>query len=230
MSLAETLLRQLNNPKLSRDERTLLRCQLAEELEHRGQYEAARNALGELWQGVGQRPSLEGLADLTAAEVLLRAGTLSGWLGSAGQVAGAQAAAKDLISESIALFERTGEPSKANAARSELALCYWREGAFDEARVLLEDVVSRVGEKETELKAKTLLRRVLVEFSTSRFHDALNILTEAAPIFDANKDHALKGIFHGQLAPCSQRSWHSRTPPRLHGSRSYRVYRRELSL
>ncbi len=105
-----------------------------------------------------------------------------------------------LISESVALFERAGEPSKANAARSEIALCYWREGAFDEARVLLEDVVSRAGETEVRLKTKTLLRRVLVEFSTSRFHDALNILTEAAPIVDANKDHVSKGVFHGQLA------------------------------
>lgn len=200
MSLAETLLRQLDNPKLGRDERARLRCQLAEELEHRGQYEAARNALGELWQGVGQRPFLEGLADFTAAEVLLRVGTLSGWLGSASQSEGAQEAAKDLISESITLFERARGPNKAHAAHSELALCYWREGAFDEARVLLEDVLSRVGEEDTELKARTLLRRVLVEFSTSRFHDALIILTEATQIFDASKDHVSKGVFHGHLA------------------------------
>jgi DNA-binding NtrC family response regulator/predicted negative regulator of RcsB-dependent stress response len=200
MTLAETLLYQLNNPKLSRDERAILRCHLAAELEHRGQHEAARNALGELWKGVGARPILEGFSEHTAAEVLLRTGTLSGWLGSAGQIMGAQEAAKDLISESIALFERVGEANKANSARSELALCYWREGAFDEARILLEDVISRSSEKDTELKAKTLLRRVLVEFSTSRFHDALNILTEAAPIFDESKDDILKGRFHGQLA------------------------------
>lgn len=200
MTLAETLLHQLNNPKLSRDERIRLRCQLTEEFEHRGQYEAARDALGELWQGVGQRPSIEGTADLTAAEVLLRAGTLSGWFGSASQFEGAQESAKDLISESIALFEKSGEPNKANVAYSELALCYWREGAFDEARVLLENVISRAGETEIRLKTKTLLRRVLVEFSTSRFHDALNILTQAAPIVDANKDYVSKGVFHGQLA------------------------------
>ncbi len=200
MTLAETLLRQLNNPKLSLDECTLLRCQLAEELEHRGQYEAARNALGELWQGVGQRPSLKGLVDLTAAEVLLRAGTLSGWLGSANQFEGAQDAAKDLISESVALFERTGKLNKAHGARSELALCYWREGAFDEARVLLEDVFSSLGVDNTELKAKTLLRHILVEFSTSRFHDALRILTDTALIFEACADHVLRGRFHGQLA------------------------------
>jgi DNA-binding NtrC family response regulator len=200
MTLAETLLRQINNPKLSLDERALLRCRLAEELEYRGQYEAARNALGEWWQGVGQHPTIQGVTDLTVAEILLRLGTLSGWLGSANQVAESQEEAKDLISESIALFEQLGEQNKANAARSEIALCYWREGGFDEARILLDNVVSCANAEDTELKAKTLLRRVLVEFSTSRFHTALSILTEAVTIFDASKDHVLKGRFHGQLA------------------------------
>jgi transcriptional regulator with PAS, ATPase and Fis domain len=200
MTLAETLLHQLNNPKLGWDARALLRCQLAEELEHRGQYESARDALGELWQGIGQHPALDELTDLTAAEVVLRVGTLSGWLGSTSQIVGAQEAAKDLISESIALFEKVGEANKANPARSELALCYWREDSFDAARIILEDVLSRIDEKDTELKAKTVLRCALVEFSTSRYHDALNALIDAAPIFDASEDHVLKGRFHGHLA------------------------------
>ena len=102
MTLAETLLRQLNDPALSRDERARLRCRVAEDFEHRGQYEAAHDALGELWRGVGQRPALEGLGELIAAEALLRAGTLSGWFGRVRQLDGAQKAAKDLISESIA--------------------------------------------------------------------------------------------------------------------------------
>lgn len=103
MRSAETLLRQLNDPTLTYDERTLLRCRISEDLEDRGQYDAARDALAELWQGVGQRPKLEGLTDLTAAEVLLRAGALSSFLGSAQQIEGAQAAAKDLINPSLEL-------------------------------------------------------------------------------------------------------------------------------
>ena len=200
MTLAETLLHQLENSQLSRDERAQVRCQLAEELEQRGQYEAARNALGELWRGIGQRPGLEGLADLTAALVLLRTGTLSGWLASASQFGGGQEAAKDLITESIAIFETLGETTWVAAARSELGVCYWREGAFDEARVLFEDVFARLGKEDTELKARTLLRRIMVEFSTSRFNDAFRILTEAAPIFETSKNDVLKGRFHGLFA------------------------------
>jgi DNA-binding NtrC family response regulator len=200
MTLAEILLRQLDNPKLSRDERARLRCQLAEELEHRGQYEAARNALGELWQGIGQRPTLEGFTEMTVAEVLLRVGALKGWLGSAAQFGAAQEAAKDFISESIAIFESLGETTRVAAAQSELGVCYWREGAFDEARVLFENILSHLGEEDTELKARTLLRHVMVEFSTSRFNDAFRILIDAAPIFEASKDDILKGRFHGLFA------------------------------
>lgn len=200
MTLAETLLCQLNNPKLSRDERAILRCQLAEELEHRGQYEAARNALDDLWQGIGQRPSLVGLTEPTAAEVLLRVGTLSGWLGSTSQITDAQERAKDLISESIAIFESLGKTSKVTAARSDLSLCYWREGGFDEARALLEDVFSRISKNESKVKAKALLRCVLIEVSTRRLNEALRLLTDSASLFETSEDDILKGRFHGQLA------------------------------
>ena len=36
MKLAETLLSQLSDPALTYDERTLLRCRIAEDLEYRG--------------------------------------------------------------------------------------------------------------------------------------------------------------------------------------------------
>ena len=76
MHLHTSLLRQLDNPKLTRNERAELRCRLAKELEEAGNYEAARNALGELWQRIGERPKVEGLDQHIAAEVLLRAGSL----------------------------------------------------------------------------------------------------------------------------------------------------------
>lgn len=200
MTLTETMLRQLENPALRRDERAMLQCQMAEDFEHRGQYAAARDALGVLWQGAGRRPSLEGLSEHIAAEVLLRVGTLSGCLGSAEQSAEIQATAKDLISESAARFEVLSERIKAAIARSDLAICYWREGALDEARVLLIDALGKLDESEAELRAKVLVRLTLVEISSGRYHDALHILTENASLFEESGNDALKGRFHGQLA------------------------------
>jgi tetratricopeptide (TPR) repeat protein len=198
---ADERLKELDNPGLTADERALLRSEVAADLAHKGQYEAAREALGELWRGTGERPHVEGLAERTAAEVLLQAGVLSGWLG---KIKGAQEAAKDLISESAALFERLGESNKAAAARAEIALCYWREGAYSEARVMLEEAAALI-RGDASLKAKTVLRFAIVETSAGRYSDAFHLLTDAAPLFDESVSHTLRGSFHNELARVMRR-------------------------
>jgi len=196
LTLTDERLRGLDNPSLTSDERALLRSQVAADLIHKGQYEAAREALGEHWRGVGQRPNVEGLGERAAAEVLLQAGVLSGWLG---KVKGAQDAAKDLISESAALFKKLGESNRAAAARADIALCYWREGAYSEARVMLAEAAALIKD-DASLKAKTVLRFAMVETFAGRYSDAFHLLREYAPLFDEGVSHTLRGSFHNELA------------------------------
>jgi len=199
MHLHTSLLRQLDNPRLTRDERAELRCRLAKELEEAGNYEAARSALGELWQRIDERPKIEGLDQHIAAEVLLRVGSLTGWIGSTQQIEGSQELAKDIISESISIFESLHQTEKVAEAQSDLAFCYWREGALDEARVTLQEALSRLEGSESEQRAVALLRSSTIELSASRYHDALDILTDAASLFEESSNHALKGKYHGNL-------------------------------
>lgn len=209
MGLAIQLHRQIDDPTLSRAERARLRCQLAKELEEAGNYEAARSAMGELWQRVGDRPQVGDLDQHTAATVLLRAGSLSGWIGSDKQIEGAQEIAKDLISESAAIFEALQEVERVAEARIDLAICYWREGAFDEARVTLQEVQSLLADKTSEQRARALLNSAIVEISSFRLNDALYILTQAAPLFEQSQRHAAKGRFHYQLALVLKKLWES---------------------
>lgn len=58
-------------------------CAKASELTYAGQYEQAKEALGEMWQGVGERPAVGEYAPEVMAELLLQCGTLSGFLGDA---------------------------------------------------------------------------------------------------------------------------------------------------
>jgi DNA-binding NtrC family response regulator/predicted negative regulator of RcsB-dependent stress response len=200
MNLASQLFRQVDDPSLNQAERAQLRCQFAKELEDSGNYEAARKAMGGFWQRIGDRPHLDGLDQHVTAEVLLRAGALSGWIGSANQIEGAQEIAKDLISESAALFETLQETEKVAEAHIDLAICYWREGAFDEARLTLREVLSRLGDKDSEQKGRALLNSAVVDIFSSRFNDALQTLTEAAPLFEKNQNESAKGRFHLNLA------------------------------
>lgn len=126
-----------------------------------------------------------------------QAGSLSGWLG---KVKGAQDAAKDLLSESVALFEKVGEAAKAAFVRSDLALCYWREGAYDEARILLTRASDELADAGAERRAAVLLRWVSVECSARRLHDALGILRESERILKGSESHALLGSFHNLYA------------------------------
>lgn len=200
MSLAEQLTRRSVAPTADHTEKARLQCQLAKELEESGDYEAARSAMSELWGRIGERPQLDGLDQWTAAEVLLRAGSLTGWIGSAKPIERAQETAKDLLSESIALFESLQDSEKVAEAQTDLAYCYWREGALGEARVILREVLSRLADTHGELKAIALLRSAIVERKASRYSDALIILTEAAPLVASSSNDALKGKYHNQLA------------------------------
>jgi tetratricopeptide (TPR) repeat protein len=193
--------RHLADTGLDPDLRAQQCCRLAREFEEAGEYEAAAEALGELWQGIGQRPRVEGFSGETVGEVLLRAGALTGWLGSASGVEGAQESAKDLLSESAAVFESLPDPQKAAEARVELACCYWREGAFDEARLLLRSVLESPGARQpSRQRAMALLRLAVVDSSDSRYRQALELLTEAAPLFELEQSAALKGKFHNERA------------------------------
>ena len=181
------------------DERALVLCARAKELQDTQNFEDARLVLSEFWQGVGDRPKLDGLAANVQAEMLLLVGTLSGWLGSARQTPGAQEIAKDLLSESSTKFEQLGMTEKVAEARVELGICYWRTGALDEARITFDDALLRLGDLQSEQRLRAILNKALVEQVSSRPYEALRLLSEAEPLFAASSNHRLKGKFHGEF-------------------------------
>lgn len=171
-------------------------CEFAKNLEEAGEFESACEVLRPFWGGLLLPPNTTGLTDEAKAELLLRAGTLTGFLGSSKQIAGAQEVAKDFISESATIFEELHRSEKVAEARVDLAVCYWREGALDEARVTLRLVLESLCEVESEQKLRALLNSAIVEKAATRDREALRIYREAAPQFDASTNHALKGKFH----------------------------------
>src|SRR3989440_10758939 len=177
-----------------------LRCEISRAYEEAGDFERAREALGDLWRRVGERPAVEGLGRDDAAEVLLRAGTLTSWIGSMRQLDGAQETAKNLLSESASMFEELADEKKVAEAQTELAICYWREGALDEARVILKEALTRLSDSDGELRALALIRLAIVERSANRYAAALESLDEAAPLVEASQSDSLKGKFHNEYA------------------------------
>ena len=181
---------------LSRNERAKLCCDVAKQMEKAGEFEAAAEALEEFWPDRNEAPIVDDLENMTKANVMLRVGAMIGFLGSAGQISGSQERAKDLITEAVEIFEGVGDTVRTAEARGDLALCYWREGAFDEARINLADALSRLGDANGDLKAVLLIRAGVIEERTRRLQSALNFYNQAQPLVDGSADHVLKGSFH----------------------------------
>jgi tetratricopeptide (TPR) repeat protein len=169
------------------------KCTKASNLIYAGQYEAASDALGDLWLGVGQSPQVRGFAPEIAAEILLQCGSLTAWLASSKQI-DAQEKAKELLGQAIQLFQSQNNQEKVSEARYELGICYWRMGAFDKSRTIFNEAL-----KGAKQKGKILITRTIVEISTGRYSEALKMLDEARTSFD-DSNHALKGRWHAQMA------------------------------
>jgi CheY-like chemotaxis protein len=199
MNATKGLLDRINDPSLPPDERARLRCELAKRYEQLWNFKAASEALGGLWKRVGERPNLDDLQEQTKGEVLLRAGSLTGWIGSLRQIEGAQESAKNLITESITIFESLGLPERIAEAEIDLAFCYWRQGAFDEARVRLQEALARSANLDKDTRALGILRSAIVEESAKRLHDCLHICTDNAQFFETLSNTALKGKFHNEF-------------------------------
>ena len=199
MTSAGELLHQIDDPNLSLHERTRLRCQLAKQFEKAGNYEAACRALDNLWSGCGNPPNLDALDERTSAEVLLRVGVLTGQIGSCRLIKGSQKMAKDLIDESITIFESLRDVKKVAEGRIEIALCCMREGTPDIARALYAQALARLDDNDGDLKATAVLRSAILEVLANRLHDALSILSTAVELFEASNNHTLRGSFHNQL-------------------------------
>lgn len=153
------------------------------------------------------------MADLepsTAAGILLRAGVLTGFIGSKIEAVDAQETAKDLIHESLTAFQSINYPKKIAEAQTELALCYWRTGELNDARDLLNEALSRLA-THGEVKAKAVVRLAIVECVASNYRKALRVLTENASLFQKINNETLKGSYHQILGTVLRHLWEAKT-------------------
>ena len=183
---------------LTLSEQVQASCTIAREKLELGDYDAGCAAL-QPWWTIGEWPKQVGLSQLAAAELLLTAGTLGGWVASTRQVDGGQNCAERLLSGAVALFDHLGETARSGEGRAELGYCYYRQGLFDLARTTLRSSLKDFTNRESELKGIVLVRLATVERHASRLHDAVSLLNEADRLLD-HLSPWTKGRFHLEFA------------------------------
>jgi tetratricopeptide (TPR) repeat protein len=180
-------------PALLSDSTLHTRLVRAREAEHLGDYDRAARLLEDYWQGVGRRPRIEGVGEAEGAELLLRAGALTGYLGSAAQTHGAQETALDLLTESHTIFSRLRLHSRVAEARIELATCYRRKGAFDAARAMLDSAAELLSEGDTYLLGLAAVRRAITETCAGELEEAVRLLAAAEGLIQNCQSPGLRG-------------------------------------
>jgi len=204
LTLKNVFVMKITSPKpqtshLTINEEALQKCQSALEKRDRGDYEGAREVMRPLWKRIGERPEVKGLHASVAAEVLICVGILTSWIGSKEELDNAQEVAKDLITEGMTFYESISDVRKVTSARAEIAYCYFREGALNEARTQLAEALEKLT-TEGNTRARALLRLAIVECSAFRYDDASKILTDNAQLFGKVNNHAIIGAYHNQVA------------------------------
>jgi tetratricopeptide (TPR) repeat protein len=148
----------------------LKRCTKASELIYAGQYEESK------------------------ADILLQCGCLSGFLADA-QANDSHEKAKDLLTEALRIFETHENQAIVSEANYELGICYFRIGAFDEARIVLNEALNGA---PLEQHGKIVIGRAIVEIFSGHCEEAQEILMNAKAFFDTASD-ALKARWHGHM-------------------------------
>jgi len=147
---------------------------------------------------MGEAPNTQGFERSVAAEVSLCVGILTGCIGSKNQLSDAQEIAKNLITQSMSYFESSKDTTKVGVAQSEIAYCYWREGALNEARSWLYDALDKLSFEGAD-RARALLKLSTVEWTSGRFREALELLKVNESLFRKITNPRIKGYYFSEL-------------------------------
>ncbi len=168
-------------------------------LERCGRYEDALNEVKEFWDDLNTTPDVEFFEPQTAAEMLLRCGSLLGFFGHIKQLPGSQDNSKDILTNARNRFIILNNNEKAAECENYLALNYWRTGEVKEAEIWLEESFSRELLNHSKTKLYSIIIKCLVFLSNEKFEDIIETLDELESDFLSYGDYRLKGDYYNNF-------------------------------
>lgn len=217
MKLSEAISQQLIIPSSSLSAQIASVCNVCRSLEDCGEYTDAWELLSESFPQPDDAAFLRDLDEGSGAEIMLRRGVLTGWLGGRSQTDGSQERAKDLISGSIEIFKSLGNHAREAEGYIALAACYHRQSLLDNGRACVQTALGLTSLiEEEELKGRACIRLAYIERDAGRLHEALRIHREAKQVIEACSNDALKGMYHNEYALVCRRIAAAENKPELH--------------
>ncbi|MGC2238634.1 MAG: tetratricopeptide repeat protein [Pyrinomonadaceae bacterium] len=168
-------------------------------LERIGDYEQAFELLREFWSDITEPPDVDGLPPVIAGEILLRCGSIVGFLGNLKQIPNAQEHSKNILTKARSTFIKLYKPEKIAECENYLALTYYRKGEYNEAKVWVEEALSHKLNNQDEIRLHSRIISTLVLLAESKFDEVISYLKSVRSYFDET-DYLLRGSYCTHLS------------------------------
>jgi tetratricopeptide (TPR) repeat protein len=172
----------------------------AKQHESVGRYNEAAKSLSAYWRNTDKRPDTSELNQAEQAEVLLRCGSLAGYIGSCNQKKDVQELAQNLIIEAKRLFLLFGEIEKIAECETYLALTYLRLGQLDVARILINAAFKHELDKKGEVRLYTYVLDLMLHIREGKYVELVNKCKVLEPLFRTSRFYILQGDFNNNYA------------------------------
>jgi AraC-like DNA-binding protein len=174
--------------------------QNAKQHESIGRYDDAAKILAKYWKNTNERPDTSELNKAEQAEVLLRCGSLAGYIGSCNQKKDAQEFAQTLITEANRLFYLFADIEKIAECETYMASTYQRVGQLDEARGWINAALERGIDKHCEVRLYSHIIENLILFEEKKYVELVNKCKMIEPLFRNSQFYILQGDFNNSYA------------------------------
>jgi len=168
-------------------------------LERSGKYEEGLAEVGDIWVDKTTLPRVEEFAPIDAAEMLLRCGSLFGFLGHTKHLPKSQETSRDLLMNARNRFQEIYNIEKIAECETYLALAYWRTGEYNEAKDWLSESLQHTLAPSNNTRLFTQLISCLLNLSSKNYAENRQTLTALEKYFLGSEDDYLIGDFYNHL-------------------------------
>jgi tetratricopeptide (TPR) repeat protein len=172
----------------------------AKEYESVGRYDEAAKCLSQYWKKTNERPDVSQLNKAEQAEILLRCGSLAGYIGSCRQKKDAQELAQTLITEAMRLFSLFADFERISECETYIASTYQRMGQLDEARIWINSALEHGIDKNCEVRLYAYIIENLILLEEKKYIELVNKCKMLEPLFRKSRFYILQGDFNNSYA------------------------------
>jgi AraC-like DNA-binding protein len=188
----------MNSSRISEQVKVII--QTAKELETVGKYEEAVVVLSPYWTNITERPDVSELDKEEQAEILLRCGSLAGYIGGCKQTKHAQEFSKKLLVEAGDLFSMLGVTEKVAECETYSAISYLRTGEPDEARIRVNLAFQHKIAENSETRLHTYIINNLILLAERKYVDLIYKCRGLEKLFRSSSYYVLQGNFNNTYA------------------------------